>query len=459
MDYRQAARHAARKHGLDPDMFVRMIQQESSFNPNAVSPKGAGGLGQLMPETAKELGVDPSNPLQNLDGSARYLRQQMDRFGSPSLALAAYNAGPARVAKAGGIPNIAETQNYVRAILGKKEQVNMAQQTLPMAAQMQQQRSGSGLRGLGLFDYLGERSSDTGMSRAEQFASALDPLIMPELRGGEAIRKRGAQRIAQGGKNKTVEWLRNNGYPDMAAAAEANPAAAANIMSAVLSQKLKAPKDTSTSQMKNYQFWLRQGKTPEEAQALVKSGSVTTIGGTEKAWEKGMGEYGVKTFEKIQEDAANAMDIMTGTNQLTALMQDPNFESGALADQKMQYKKILEALGGDAAGVESQEAFSAVSSKLVLDSMGGSLGAGFSEGDRKFVEKMQPSLDASMPGNKLMIRMQQLVAERKMQISAFAQDYIKENGRIDQNFLGALRKWSDETPIFGAVAPAATYLD
>ena len=91
--------------------------------------------------------------------------------------------------------------------------------------------------------------------------------------------------------------------------------------------------------------------------------------------------------------------------------------------------------------------------------MGGSLGAGFSEGDRKFVEKMQPSLDASMPGNKLMIRMQQLVAERKMQISAFAQDYIKENGRIDQNFLGALRKWSDETPIFGAVAPATTYLD
>ncbi len=119
MDYRQAARDAARKYGIDPAMFLRLIQQESSFNPSAVSPKGAIGLGQLMPDTAQELGVDPTDPMQNLEGAAKYLSQQLKRFGSPELALAAYNAGPTRVARLGRVPNIAETQNYVKTILGE----------------------------------------------------------------------------------------------------------------------------------------------------------------------------------------------------------------------------------------------------------------------------------------------------------------------------------------------------
>ena len=119
MDYRQAARDAARKYGIDPEMFLRLIQQESSFRPDVVSPKGAIGLGQLMPATAKELGVDPTDPMQNLEGAAKYLSQQLKRFGSPELALAAYNAGPTRVARLGRVPNIAETQNYVKTILGE----------------------------------------------------------------------------------------------------------------------------------------------------------------------------------------------------------------------------------------------------------------------------------------------------------------------------------------------------
>jgi len=114
-----AAIEAAERNGIDPDLFLKLVRQESGFNPNAVSHAGAQGLTQLMPGTAEYLGVsDPFDPIANLDGGARYLKEQLDKFGEPALALAAYNAGPGRVTQYGGIPPFEETQNYVRAILG-----------------------------------------------------------------------------------------------------------------------------------------------------------------------------------------------------------------------------------------------------------------------------------------------------------------------------------------------------
>ena len=112
------AKAAARKHGVPEDLFLRLVQQESGWNPGAVSPKGAQGLAQLMPGTAARLGVDASDPQQNLDGGARYLAMMYSRFGSWKLALAAYNAGPQAVEKYGGIPPYAETKGYVAAISG-----------------------------------------------------------------------------------------------------------------------------------------------------------------------------------------------------------------------------------------------------------------------------------------------------------------------------------------------------
>ena len=107
---------AARRHGLDPRLLAALVKQESGFRADARSHAGAIGLTQLMPGTARELGVDPHDPIANLDGGARYLSQQLDRFGSVPLALAAYNAGPGRVAASGGVPQISETQHYVRNV-------------------------------------------------------------------------------------------------------------------------------------------------------------------------------------------------------------------------------------------------------------------------------------------------------------------------------------------------------
>ncbi|THD74939.1 lytic transglycosylase domain-containing protein [Thalassobius vesicularis] len=116
--YLEMARSAAQRHGVPEDLFLKLVHQESRFNKDAKSVKGALGLAQLMPDTAERLGVDPLDPYENLDGGARYLAQQYRAFGSWRLALAAYNAGPEAVRKHGGVPPFAETRDYVVAIWG-----------------------------------------------------------------------------------------------------------------------------------------------------------------------------------------------------------------------------------------------------------------------------------------------------------------------------------------------------
>jgi soluble lytic murein transglycosylase-like protein len=116
--YLTVAKELARKHGIPEDLFLRLVQRESGWNPGARSNKGAHGLAQLMPGTAQKLGVDINDPHENLEGGARYLKMMYQKFGSWKLALAAYNAGPGAVEKHGGVPPYAETKAYVKAILG-----------------------------------------------------------------------------------------------------------------------------------------------------------------------------------------------------------------------------------------------------------------------------------------------------------------------------------------------------
>jgi len=116
--YQAIIDEAASEHGLDPKLLHALVATESAYRPQALSPAGAGGLTQLMPDTARELGVrDRWDPEENVRGGARYLAQQIVRFRDLRLALAAFNAGPARVARLGRVPDIRETQDYVRSVL------------------------------------------------------------------------------------------------------------------------------------------------------------------------------------------------------------------------------------------------------------------------------------------------------------------------------------------------------
>lgn len=119
LDYENTILAAARAHSLDPALIKAVIAAESAGFMNAVSPKGAIGLMQLMPETAADLLIsNPRNPHYNIWGGAQYLKQMLDRFnGDVTLALAAYNAGPATVERAAGLPAIPETQEYVKRVM------------------------------------------------------------------------------------------------------------------------------------------------------------------------------------------------------------------------------------------------------------------------------------------------------------------------------------------------------
>ena len=118
--YEPLIRQAEARYQLPPRLLQALIWQESRFNPMAISPAGAAGLAQLMPGTARELGVsNRHDPVQNIDGGARYLKQMLERFGAIHLALAAYNAGPGAVSRAGGIPKNRETPGYVKSVIDR----------------------------------------------------------------------------------------------------------------------------------------------------------------------------------------------------------------------------------------------------------------------------------------------------------------------------------------------------
>ena len=113
-------RYYSRRYHVDPDLIRAMVEVESGFALAAVSPKGAEGLMQIMPGTGRDLGlVDPFDGAKNLEAGIRYFKSLLDAFGDTRLALAAYNAGPARVAKAGGVPDIPETRAYVDRVLAR----------------------------------------------------------------------------------------------------------------------------------------------------------------------------------------------------------------------------------------------------------------------------------------------------------------------------------------------------
>lgn len=237
MDYRSLASDVARQNGVPVPLFLGLLQQESGFNPNAVSPAGAIGLGQLMPGTARDLGVNPHDPMQNLQGSARYLKTQLDAFGDPKLALAAYNAGPGAVRKHNGIPPYKETQKYVPAVLANSQRYGDMPETIAadtmaalgkdshMSTQPTYQPVSVSTKGHTqpeeerlLGGFLSKDKRDYLIMALE--GMTLNPNKALMAQAAKSIEGRQDEQKLKTQRNKTAEWLRNRGQADLAAAVE-----------------------------------------------------------------------------------------------------------------------------------------------------------------------------------------------------------------------------------------------
>jgi len=197
-----------------PDLPQNVIKAYKYFTGQGFTPAQASGIvGNLMTESYAHLDPNAYNPAGG--------------------GMGAYGIAQFRGSRLKGLLDFA----------GQQGDTNMDQTVrAPLQASMggnQQSERGAMSKLRGLLDFASERNPETGLSRFEQFAAALDPLIMPEMRAGEAIQQRGAQRVQSARTNKTIEWLKKNGYPEIAAAVEANPKSAANVMSAVLAQRTK----------------------------------------------------------------------------------------------------------------------------------------------------------------------------------------------------------------------------
>jgi hypothetical protein len=337
VDYRQAARDAARRHGVPEDLFLRVIQQESAFNPTAVSSAGAYGLAQLMPGTAADLGVDPRDPLQNLEGGARYLRQQLDTFGDPALALAAYNAGPGRVRQYGGIPPFEETQNYVNRILGGGAAPMTATMSTRGAAMdgMQQPRGVLEFMGIQRRDPSAEGETALPFYERPRFADFIGGLAvgLNELRQEPSaaipqIVAAGKERRQQARTaNQTVAMLRQRGRDDLASAVEAGALTAREAVGLAYQQP------DQTSAIQNYNYLINQGVSPEEAlQRAFSGGPNINLGEQETAFGKRTGELlATEAASIVEQGAAAARGLGQITTLEYALQEAPQGFVGNLA--------------------------------------------------------------------------------------------------------------------------------
>lgn len=189
----------------------------------------------------------------------------------------------------------------------------------------------------------------------------------------------------------------------------------------------------------------------------------TNPDGTTTVTQGGTGRYGTtvdtgmgEMMTGIQKDAFAAVSGLNTLDAMTEAMADPNFYSGFGAEQIKTLKQAAVAMGiGDPESVTSMESFNALAKQSALDSMGGSLGAGFSNADRSFVEQQVANISSTPEGNRAIMEIQRKMARRKIQIATFADEYAKANGgKLDSGFTTALAQWAETNPLFPASGAA-----
>lgn len=219
--------------------------------------------------------------------------------------------------------------------------------------------------------------------------------------------------------------------------------------------------DQPTNTMKDYEAYAADeraaGREPlgrlEYEQAVRRAGATSVNVNGERGFDKTVGEGYGKRFLDIQDSAQSAQRTLDGLDVMEQAMSDPNFYSGSGEQYVTGLKRLAAAVGINPDSVSSNETFNALAKQAALDSMGGSLGTGFSNADRDFVTDQVPSLSNTPEGNRKLIAIQRKLNERKQQIAQQARLYASQHdGRIDAGFDDALTQWAEANPLFPADA-------
>ncbi len=412
-----------------PDVLWRaQIGQESGgnqFGDNGrplTSPKGATGIAQVMPGTAPEAaqlaGVpfDPqrykTDPVYNETLGRAYMGAQMQRFGDPVKALAAYNAGPQRVEDAiarhgeGWLTHMpAETQDYVARITQRAAPTQTAD--------------------------LSGRVTIGGAPQPEASADAMKgwPKALQTLPGiMSAMQNPYMKSLAE----KALEAYNkaNVGRPTVLSSEEAQ-------------RKYNAPPDFKGIVYEDEKGQPHIQKFGPDAQTTVNLSG-------EKEYEKTVGKGYGEAMLDIQKQGRSAQNSITSLKLMEKAIETPGFYSGAASDAVTSARKVAVSLGvADAASAAPNELFTKISNKLVLDLAGGSLGTGFSNADRDYLAASVPNLANTPEGNKQIIQIMKKVEGRRAEVAKFARDYAKfHNGRLDAGFDDALAQWTEQNKLF-----------
>lgn len=225
-------------------------------------------------------------------------------------------------------------------------------------------------------------------------------------------------------------------------------------------EKLRNPQPKTTDDIAEYEYAKSQGYTgtlQEFMSDMKKAGATSVNVGSERGYDKTVGEGYGKRFMDIQEQSQSATRALTALDVMEHALSDPGFYSGVGAGQVATLKRMGASLGMDPDGISSMETFNAMSKQAALDAMGGSLGTGFSNADRDFVIDQVPNLGNTVEGNRQLVGIQRKLNARKQEIAGLARQYADQNeGRIDAGFDDFLAKWAEANPLFPKVEKAPT---
>ena len=465
---RADGKHLEKRKGYAKEVFGAYNANKQNMLPNNVTTavdyltnkgmslaQATGVVGNLMAESGFDLDPDAYNPSEG--------------------GLGAYGIAQWRGSRQKGL------QDYYNRMQPQQtqEENNMQQQPNNLLSMLQ----GGASNIADLFipkQFQRQQDENQLYSRGEQFAMALDPLIHPKFRAGAQIaenaKARKAFELEQGARTTTLATLQklcsdgDEAACSVAKAVEAKALLPKEALTIYYRQKFAKPTKTATQKTG------AQLNDELKAQGLVGSydpkaifnvfstGDIkevgvgdTIIGGQEKEAQKVMGNKLTNMFFDMVDEGNGARDALGQIGILRSIMMDPKFHTGSLTEGKMAATKLYAALGGNVEnldGVSQLETFDALSKELILAKMGGKLGAGFSDGDRFFVERQSPQLGNTKMGNLQILLINQIIEERKALLAQMAIEYAndperKEKGLppIDTEFLLALQKFGEENSI------------